>query len=113
MKTVAKALLILVSFMLIHGVLRLVYQHTINVYEMSLPHCRCGDPQPWLILLVRVTNFFFIWPIGNTLLSDFIWGSAATALYFWIVKQRKVKQRMRVVKVELQVGAWPPAPKRL
>ena len=48
--------------------------------------------------------------IGNTLLSDLIWGSGAAPLYLWIEKRRKVGQRVQAVKVELQAGVWPPAP---
>ncbi len=113
MKTAVKALLILVIFSLLHEAIRLVYTHALNVYEMSLPHCGCGDPVPWIVLLVRVTDFFFEWPTGNYYLSDMIWGTAATALYLWIGKWRKTKRRTREMSAGVQAGVWPPAPKTL
>ena len=110
MKTAAKAFLILVSLAVLHEALRLVYTHAANAYEVSQPHCRCGDPPLRLVWGIRFADFFFEWPTGNYYFSDFLWGSVATALYFWIGKRRRARRLTREISRRDQVGVWPPAP---
>lgn len=113
MKTAIKVLFLLTGFVAAHAGLRVVVEKALVAYDTSSGHCGCMGTPLWLLWSWRVSDLVFYWP-GVDLLSDFLWGSVAVAIYLWAAKCRKAKRasalraKANAVAAGSQAGVWPP-----
>ncbi len=112
MKTAIKVLFLLSGSVAAHSALRIFVSKAMGAYEAI--YCGCRRPSAWELELIRGFDFFTHWPLP--VLSDFLWGSVAVALYLWAAKRRKAKRASALranagsAVAGSEAGIWPPAP---
>ena len=106
MKAVIKVSLLLAVFIAVKEAAAFFIEKAFVAYETSAGYCGCVRPPAWEISAVRVIDFFTHWP--SPVLSDFLWGGIAVAIYLWAEKRRNARRASAHPVAEAKAGIWPP-----